>query len=598
MENHRGCVHNYFEKQARLQPNNIAVKYNDASLTYCELNRYANVMAKRIIENKVNIEDFVIVYMDRRIELMISIFGILKAGGVYVPISGDYPKSRLLSVIEDTQPKLVITEKKYSHQIPEHLNQIIVDDFLIDNEKTSPILPEINVHPNNLAYAIFTSGSTGKPKGVLIEHHSVVNRIEWMQKEYPIETSDTLIQKTSITFDVSIWELFWWSFVGAKLVLLPNDHEKSPEKLFECVTKEGVSIIHFVPSMFNVSLEYLKSVYPNNHTNKLKWIFCSGEELLPVSVTKFYELSSQSLKNKTQLVNLYGPTEATVDVTYYTCSKDVPAVIPIGKPIDNTQIYIIDENNQILPPNTEGELVICGVNLARGYLNRPELTDEKFIYIDIEGHRVRAYKSGDKAFIDNNNDIIYKGRIDQQVKIRGFRIELGEIESCALQMNHIKECSCIVEEAGTINAQIICFYISDSESTDTHYFKEHFKERLPEYMIPSQFVKLQEFPRTISGKIDKKELSNKKKQLELEPQAEMNNSKSNIEEQVENLWKGLLKRDKVNPTANFFDQGGNSLLLVQLSLLIKQNLNMDIDVLTIFQHPTIKSMVDYLNSKK
>ncbi|MBN1185860.1 MAG: amino acid adenylation domain-containing protein [Bacteroidales bacterium] len=584
------CIHHVFEEQVKQTPDNIAVKFQESTLTYGELNNYTNALANQLIAKNVQIEDFILVYMDRRLELMVSIYGVLKAGGVYVPVSGDYPQQRFLDIIEDTKAKVLITEEKYLANIPEGIETIVIDSFFETVSDEEYKRPNVDVKSNNLAYAIFTSGSTGKPKGVLIEHHSVINRIEWMQKEYPINSSDIILQKTTITFDVSIWELFWWSFVGASQVLLPNTYEKSPEKLFDCVVKEKVTVMHFVPSMFNVSLSYLKSIQLQNKLNTLKWIFCSGEELLPNSVSDFYELSSVKQNNETVLVNLYGPTEATVDVTYYTCPKEVPSVIPIGKPIDNTQIYIIDESNQILPPNAEGELVICGVNLARGYLNREELTAEKFIYIDNNNQKVRAYKSGDKAFIDNNGDIIYKGRFDTQVKIRGFRIELGEIENRVIEIEGIKESACILDKAGTIHAQIICYYSTELNKSLEIEFKKYLEDKLPQYMIPSKFIKLEDMPRTISGKIDRKNLPAPDKT----PVNKKTKYSGELENQILEVWREVLEIENIDTNDNFFDIGGNSLLVPFVSEKLKSRFGVDLKTLDVFQFPTVNSLVKQL----
>ncbi|MFB6320141.1 amino acid adenylation domain-containing protein [Saccharicrinis sp. FJH54] len=591
------CIHHVLETQAAKTPEHIAVRYLGASLNYGQLNNYANALANRLIEKHVQIEDFVLVYMNRRLELIISIFGILKTGGVYVPVSGDYPKQRLLDILQDTKARIIITEEKYRSNIPEGPEIISIDSFLERGNELFFTQPEVNVKPYNLAYCIFTSGSTGKPKGVLIEHRSVINRIAWMQKEYPINSSDTLLQKTTITFDVSIWELFWWSFTGASVVLLPNTHEKNPARLFDCIEKEKITVVHFVPSMFNASLSYLKSVYPDNKTQTLKWLFCSGEALSSNSVKDFYALSNLNLKNKTILTNLYGPTEATVDVTYYTCPVDVPTTIPIGKAIDNTQIYIVDENNRILPPEVEGELVICGVNLARGYLNRTELTNEKFITIEVDQQKVRAYKSGDRAYIDDNGNIIYKGRCDNQVKIRGYRIELGEIENNIAEIDGINECACIVDKKGTSHAQIICFYSSSPGNYQKRDFKKQIGEKLPPFMIPSKFIDLKDMPRTSSGKIDRKKLSSafEQKLSDIQP---VKNPGNNIDQQIIEIWKNLLNVDTISLNTNFFDLGANSILLVQFTLLLKEMLQIDMDVLTVFQFSTVQSLADHIKSIK
>jgi amino acid adenylation domain-containing protein len=587
------CIHEKLEQTAQRFPDRCALSYEKQTMTYSELDRQSNAVANKLLLAGIGIEDFVLVYLDRSIELMVSIFGTLKAGGVYVPVNKEVPKERIVSILEDTQASIVITSRSYAGNIPEGPDVVYIDEFLSDKNSHNTSAPKVDIKSNNLAYAIFTSGSTGKPKGVLIEHHSVMNRIGWMQKQFPITTDDVLLQKTPITFDVSIWELFWWSFVGASLSVLPETYEKNPERLFSTIHDAGVTVIHFVPSMLNVSLGYLRSHTAVNYTKSLRWVFSSGEALMSATVSEFYKINSRILSNKATLVNLYGPTEATVDVSYFICHEPVPDEIPIGKPIDNTQLYIIDEKHQILPANEEGELVICGVNLARGYLNRDVLNQEKFVTLVVGNTQVRAYKTGDKAFYNANGDIIYKGRFDFQVKLRGYRIELTEIENVTLQHPEIVDCACVVVNEGTVGAEIICYYTCSCNNIQEKSIFDFLSKKLPGYMIPSQFINLPSLPRIPSGKIDRKALINHNNVAttvfeEEEP----------VEEKLKKIWGGLLKKEISSVSENFFDLGGNSIMIIQMTMLIQKEMGISIDVIELFQYTTIQSLAAFIKKSK
>ena len=590
------CVHRKLEYYAEHFSENTAICFKEEKLNFKELNSASNALAHLLVAKGLKVEDYSIVFLERSLELIISIFGVLKAGGVYVPISSNIPTQRIESIIEDTEPKFILTERSKSRKLPRTNAEIIyLEDFIINYSSLDQSNPKVNVKPNNLAYAIFTSGTTGKPKGVLIEHQSVINRIEWMQKVYPIAFSDIILHKTPITFDVSIWEIFWWSFTGSQLFLLPPEEEKEPQKIASTIEKENISVIHFVPSMFNAFLNYINNKQTHNYLASLKWVFCSGEELLTSHVNDFYNYCS-NWKNKAVLVNLYGPTEATVDVTYFTCPRRIEGTVPIGKPIDHTDIYIVDRQNKILPPKTEGELIICGINLARGYLKREKLTNEKFITLDIDGNLVKGYKTGDIAYFNEQGNLIYKGRMDNQVKLRGFRIELSEIENTVKSVDGIKNSAAIIKDETYENAHLVCFYICENGmDIEASILKQSLREKLPDYMVPAIYCKVTDFPLTPSGKLDRKKLF---ETIEDCMKEQPKKSLSEYEKILQNIWSKLFRRKNISPTINFFDLGGNSLMIVQLSLLIKQSINREIDSITLMQYPTIQSLANFLNESK
>ncbi len=591
------CLHEILEYQAKEIPSIDAISYNGRSLTYFEVNMSSNGIANILLSKGIKTEDFIIVFLDRGLELIPSIFGILKSGGVYVPIVSSTPENRILNIIDDTKAKIIITSTSLINKLPDcNCDIILVNDIMDNMNYFDMSQPKVVVNSRNLAYAIFTSGTSGKPKGVLIEHHSVFNRIEWMQKQYPINSNDVLIQKTPISFDVSIWELFWWTFVGAKLILLENGYEKDPLRLIECINKEKVSVIHFVPSMFNTFVMFLNNTSDthNSKIKNLKWLFCSGEELFSEPVLDFYKFCTQN-NHSTTVVNLYGPTEATIDVTYHTCSKETMSPIPIGKPIDNTEIYIVNNKNKILPTGVQGELIICGVNLARGYLNRPEITKEKFIsLIKPDGSIIKGYKSGDYAYFNYDGELIYKGRIDGQIKLRGNRIELSEIENTIISYKGIGECACVFYNKNKESAHIIAFFKSNI-TIKIEELNNFINQTLPSYMLPSKYIKVEELPLSANGKLDRNKLL-KDYDCPLHDNCDLKTT-SDYERVLQKIWGKLFSKHKISPLENFFELGGNSLLLVQTSLIIKKELNIDIDVIDLMQFPTIRLLAEFISSQ-
>jgi amino acid adenylation domain-containing protein len=347
----------------------------------------------------------------------------------------------------------------------------------------------------------------------MVEHHSVVNRLHWMQKRYPLDETDTILQKTPFIFDVSVWELFWWSLVGAKVCFLLPGFEKFPQAIVETVERQNVTTVHFVPSMMSAFLGYIENSGDIKRLGSLKRVFASGEALKPAHLERFNRTLYR--ENGTQLINLYGPTEATVDVSYFDCPTGTGLQnIPIGKPIDNIRLYIMNDDLQLQPVGTEGELCISGVGLARGYLNRPGLTNEKFCggpgggFSKEPPGRRRLYKTGDLAYRLPDGNIAFVGRMDHQVKIRGLRIELGEIEAVLTRHPAVQDCVVIVRETTeTIVTLVAYMVIKPGEQAADRELKKHMKALLPDYMVPGEWVRMEALPQTPSGKVDRKRLS-------------------------------------------------------------------------------------------
>ena len=452
---------------------------------------------------------------------------------------------------------------------------------------------EMMNYPADLAYIIYTSGSTGKPKGVMIEHYSLVNRLNWMQRFYPIGIKDVILQKTPYTFDVSVWELFWWSITGAKVCFLKPDGEKEPEVIVAAIEKNQVTTMHFVPSMLTTFLGYIEHGVNPARLKSLKQVFASGEALNSQQVLKFNQLLYTT--NGTKLHNLYGPTEATVDVSYFDCSTGAElSTIPIGKPIDNIQMYILNAGNQLQPIGVPGELHIAGDGLARGYLKQPELTAAKFVPNPFRPGK-RMYKTGDLARWMVDGNIEYLGRIDNQVKVRGFRIELGEIESELLTHPEVKETVVVAREERDGN-KYLCAYLVLEKDLPVMEFREHLSRNLPEYMIPSYFIRLEKIPLTQSGKVDRKALP--------EPEGNINTGReyeaptNEAEEKLVKIWQEVLGVEKISINDNFFELGGHSLKATNLAVKIHKVFNAGLTLGEIFAASTIKNMALRIGTAK
>jgi D-alanine--poly(phosphoribitol) ligase subunit 1 len=490
-----------FEKTVEKHPQRTAVVFNGDALTYEQLNKNVNKLAFFLRKQGARRDQLMGIITERSFEMMIGIYGIIKAGCAYLPLSPNDPDKRIQNILQDAAPAVLLVQQKFYarfaaiHPLVICIETILEQDLPADN-------PTVINTPADLAYVIYTSGSTGMPKGVLIEHHSVVNRLTWMQEAYPITSEDVILQKTPYTFDVSVWELFWWAFEGAAVCLpLPNN-EKNPMAIVKDIEKNKVSVLHFVPSMFNVFLEYVKLLKDISPLASMRLVFTSGEALQVSHCKKF----NQSIQSElgTRLINLYGPTEATVDVTHYLCPKgEITGEIPIGKPISNTAMYILKDGNE-LPAGQVGELCIAGTGLARGYLNRVELTHEKFA-CPFRDRKERVYKTGDLACRCPDGNLLYYGRIDQQVKIRGIRIELGEIESVLNEYPGVESCLVDIKRPSENVVLLVAFYVA-AEEIPAAALKAHMKKFMPEYMIPNFFQRIGVMPLTVHGKINRSAL--------------------------------------------------------------------------------------------
>ncbi len=580
-------IQELFEQQAEKTPYNIAAVFKGQHVTYKQLNERANQLARTLRLKGIKADSIVGIMAERSIEMIVGIMGILKAGGAYLPISPEYPVDRIKYVIDDSGASLLLTQNHLLGKAYGGIEILNLEDDSIYDLNSSNLEPVSS--SKSLAYVIYTSGSTGKPKGAMIEHHSVVNRIKWMQKKYTISSEDVILQKTPYTFDVSVWELFWWAMEGAKVVFLIPGGEKDPSEILKAIEEHKITTMHFVPSMLNTFLEHLEGKDELYNLKSLRQVFASGEALTLQQVERFNKLLNSKLGTK--LINLYGPTEATVDVSYFDCSTGEKLdTVPIGKPIDNIKLFIVNKYNQLLPIGVAGELCISGVGLGRGYLNRPELTAEKFVANPYE-QGAKMYRTGDLAKWRPDGNIEYLGRIDYQVKIRGFRIELGEIENKLLEHKAIKEAAVIARDDSSGN-KYLCAYITAERILVTGELRKYLFKDLPDYMIPSYFIQMDNLPLTPNGKLDRKILPEPNRSIctgvEYEP------PRNELEEKLVEMWKEVLGADKVGINDSFFDLGGHSLKATSLSVKIHKQLNVEVPLKEIFKAPTIKGISEYI----
>lgn len=565
-----------FEEQAAHIPDHIAIQYGRHSLTYEELNRRANKIAHYLISRGVGRDSLVPIITYRSLEMMVGILGILKAGGAYIPIDPDMPESRKTYILRDCNANLVLVQAREYLETGGSIEQIVIGDY--DQLSSNISNPVREYDPDSLAYIIYTSGTTGHPKGVMIEHRSVINRIDWMQRQYQATCEDVILQKTPYIFDVSVWELFWWFFVGAKVVFLEPGWEKEPALIISTIKRERISLIHFVPSMLEIFLGQYDS-QGDGQLDSLRYVFASGEALKRQQVLQFRELFA----SRTALINLYGPTEATVDVTSFNCSDAFEGSVPIGKPIDNTKVYIVDPFGNRLPIGVPGELWISGVGVARGYLNNRKLTNDKFIS-DPYVSGMRLYKTGDICRLLPDGNIEYLGRSDEQVKIRGYRIELSEVQQAFSEIEGIKTAIVICKELN--KEQVICGYYIPAKEITSDEIKQQLTKRLPYYMVPSYFLPITEVPLTTNGKLNKSKLPNPVN-AEAVPLCEPENE---VQREMLEIFRKVLSKTSLGIDSNFFEHGGHSLKAAECIYLVNKRWNRHLSLGVLFKYPTVAEL--------
>jgi len=564
------CLHQLFESQVAKTPNNIALDFEGKQLTYTELNKKSNQLARYLRENGVTSETKVGVCMERSLDMVISLYAILKAGGGYVPLDPDYPAARLEFMLEDIEAPLILTQKHLDNVLPKSQSKVIaLDGYWNEIGNLDDANLELVTGPENLAYIIYTSGSTGNPKGVMNQHNGIINRLIWMQEEYQLAEQDVVLQKTPYSFDVSVWEFFWPLLYGSKLIIAKAGGHQDVRYLADLIEEKSVTTLHFVPSMLQIFADHAEP----SKCKSIRQVFCSGEALP-------YELQKQFFSFiEAKLHNLYGPTEAAVDVTYWECRADYERkIVPIGRPVANTKIYILDKHLKPIPVGSAGELHIGGIQVARGYLNREELTAEKFIsdpYSD--DPKAKLYKTGDLVRHLTDGQIEYLGRIDFQVKIRGLRIELGEIESRLAEISGIKQCVVIVREDTPGDKRIVAYYeIKEGANLTSEDMRHQLGLGLPNYMVPQVFVEMDNLPLSPNGKIERKALPEPSTE-DLETAADYVAPISKVEKQLAELWSGLLGVEHIGVYDKFIELGGHSMLVLEAVWKAKEDFQLELD---------------------
>ncbi|RMH66209.1 MAG: amino acid adenylation domain-containing protein [Calditrichaeota bacterium] len=554
-------------------PDAPALMYEQEVISYESMRQQVLSLAGVLQARGIRPGDFVGLCVERSPELVMAMYAISLCGAAYVPMDPDYPEDRLRYMVEDSgAPVVCVSAQTEGFAVLQHTTKIRVDqkdDSIRPFEK-----PDTDV--DGPAYMIYTSGSTGKPKGVVISHRAIWNRLQWMQEAFTLTTEDRILQKTPYSFDVSVWEFFWPLQQGAALVIARPGGHKEPLYLEELIREARITTIHFVPSMLQAFL----NLADIGACSSLKRVICSGEALSRELVQQFH-----NQKPSATLHNLYGPTEAAVDVTWWPCSADdAHASTPIGYPIANTRIYIMDAAMRLLPPGVAGELVIAGVQVANGYHNRPELTAEKFIPDPFDKRTgATMYRTGDLARFMPDGAIEFLGRIDHQVKLRGLRIELGEIENALKALDVVRDAVVLVKDFNAGDQRLVA-YIQSPEKPDTTVLQKALSQTLPDYMVPALYVYVTAIPVTPSGKVDRRALL--ALELETRHDAAYEAPRGETEETIAAIFRELLGVERVSATDSFFDLGGHSLLATRLIRRLQQETGKAYSLKSIFEAPT------------
>ncbi|MFC7277317.1 amino acid adenylation domain-containing protein [Paractinoplanes rhizophilus] len=565
-------LHDLFERRCDTAGDLVAV---DGTLTYAELDARANRLAHRLIAAGVRTEDLVGVCLPRSPEMVVAVLAVLKAGGAYVPLDPDYPPERLRFMLADAQARVVLTTAGVD--VPPGTGAELID-VREDLGAFSVNRTGVRVGPDNLAYVIYTSGSTGRPKGAMNTHRALVNRIEWMQREYGLTPGEGVLHKTPLSFDVSGWELHWPLAAGARVVLARPGGHRDPGYLAALIRDVGVTTAHFVPSMLRA---FLADPAAASCAGTLRRLVCSGEALPPGLAATCHDTLPG-----VELHNLYGPTEAAIDVTFWHCVPGA-ATVPIGRPVDNARLPVVDVGGSGVPVGVAGELHIGGIPVARGYWRRPGLTAQRFVP-DPDGHGRRLYRTGDLARIRPDGALEYLGRLDQQVKIRGVRIELGEIEAALATHPAIAACAVDVRP-GPGGLPRLVGYLVTADLPPVADLRRHLAQRLPEAMIPAAYVAVPSLPVGPSGKLDRRALP--------EPGAHAAAGhvppRTAVEEILAGIWADVLGADRIGVHDDFFDLGGHSLLATQVLARVRAAFGVELPVAELLSgRPTVEHLAE------
>ncbi|MBO3750156.1 amino acid adenylation domain-containing protein [Streptosporangiaceae bacterium NEAU-GS5] len=575
-------LHGLVEAQAARTPTAVAVVSEQGALTYAELNRRANRIAHRLRDLGAGPETLVAVCAERSADLVAGLLGVLKSGAAYVPLDPGYPPDRLAYMIDDSAAPILLTQRALAP--PETPAHVLALDEPAEWTGFPDTDPELAAGPVNPAYVIYTSGSTGRPKGVPNTHAGICNRLDWMQRTYSLTSDDAVLQKTPAGFDVSVWEFFWPLLAGARLVLARPGGQKDPAYLRDLIIAEGVTTAHFVPSM----LAAFTAEPGVADCRSLRRVICSGEELPPQAAARFMALLPDC-----ELHNLYGPTEAAVDVSAWRCDPSMPAsasTVPIGRPIQNIRLYVLDSSMEPAPIGVAGELHIGGVGVARGYWRRPALTAERFVPDPYGPPGSRLYRTGDLARWTPGGVLEFLGRGDGQIKLRGLRIELGEIESRLREQPGIQDAVVVVRDDPPLGKRLVAYVVPEAVHVDA--VGAELKRTLPDYMVPAAFVELPALPLTPNGKLNRAALP-----TPMAAPGVYTPPQGPAQELVARIWADVLGVDQVGAHDDFFDLGGHSMLAMQVVVRLRTALEgtgRSVGVMDLFTHRTVAELGAYI----
>jgi amino acid adenylation domain-containing protein len=576
------CLHQFIKMQSEKTSDRVAVRTESEQLSYYELDWRSDQLASLLLSTGVRPDSVVAVFIERSLEMMVALLGVLKSGGAYLPLDPTYPSERLRYVLKQSRASIVLTTSRLAPLLPAGAARIVcLDNDCGDVDEHRASNSDGNVYSGNLAYVIYTSGSTGHPKGVMNTHSGIVNRLLWMQRTFGLTAEDRVLQKTPATFDVSVWELFWPLMSGACLVFAAPERHREPPYLIDLIRRESITTIHFVPSMLKVFLAEREV----SKCRSLRRVIASGEALTWDIQQEFFA------KLDSTLHNLYGPTEAAIDVTAWRCQEEqFVRPVPIGYPIANTRIYILDPSGQPVPVNVPGEVFIGGLQLARGYLNSPSLTAENFVPDPFGEASSRCYSTGDIGRFRADGAIEFLGRRDHQVKIRGFRIEPHEIEMVLKEQECIQDSVVIARPNAVGETQLVAYVVPrDGCRPTVHELRTALRVYLPEYLVPSLFVVMDELPTLPNGKLNRRVLpvpESTRPDIEEVFVA----PRTPVEETVAQIWSEMLGFEHIGVRDNFFELGGHSLQVTQIAFRIYEAFGVDIPLRDLFDEPTIEGL--------
>jgi amino acid adenylation domain-containing protein len=587
-----------FEAEAERKPDAVALVHQSQHLSFGELRRRSHRLARRLRELGVSPEALVATYLDRSPELVIALLGILEAGGVYVPLEPNHPGERIELLLRDTRPRAVVTRERLRKDLPDEGAEIVCADAGGRVRADEEAALDGVVSPRNIAYVIYTSGSTGLPKGAMVEHRGMLNHLHAKVDDLQLTEADVVAQTAPLSFDISVWQLLASLLVGGQVHIVDDDTIHDPDGLLELVQRERVTVLEAVPTMLRAMLQEIQEAGASAlRSSGLRWLMVTGEALPPELCRHWLDLIPGI-----PMMNAYGPTECSDDVTHYRIQEPPSGEVvrtPIGRPVGNMRMYVLDRGLSPVPVPIPGELYAGGIGVGRGYLKSGGRTAEVFVPDPFSGEPgERLYKTGDLARYQPDGNLEFLGRVDHQVKIRGFRIELGEIEAALLELKAVRSAVVVAREEASGGKSLVAYIVADeSGAPDPAELRFELRRSLPDYMTPSAFVFLEAVPLTPSGKVDRKALPAPDR-LRSEHEAGYVAPRTETERMLAAIWSEVLEIDRVGAEDNFFDLGGHSLLATQVMSRARQKFRVELPLGELFAGPTVSHLAALVDAAK